>query len=217
MSMIGYAGAVTGEQVSAFRTDPALVADYVDDASGRAADTRREALLATMPPDVQTRYREQFAAAQRDLAIQMGRAPPSRATSALESLGPFAPILDLDKDWHALHYLLGGHLAFEGAPGDSLLGGEPLGPDLGYGPARLLSPSDTAAFSDFLTPLDADRVAARLSPPDMNRLGIYGLPFNPDQVELGALTDGLRARFEALKAYVTQAASVGNALLLWIS
>ena len=52
---------------------------------------------------------------------------------------------DLDKAWHGIHFLLTGS-AWETTPGagESVLGGDPVGPDRGYGPARLLDPGPGA-------------------------------------------------------------------------
>lgn len=51
------------------------------------------------------------------------------------------PDLDLDKSWHGIHYLLTGTAwgIGEGA-GAAILGGDEIGEDGGYGPARLLDP-----------------------------------------------------------------------------
>jgi hypothetical protein len=56
-----------------------------------------------------------------------------------EGFGPFAD-LDVDKAWHAIHFLLTGS-AWEGDPPLNfiVIGGSDVGDDLGYGPARGLS------------------------------------------------------------------------------
>lgn len=54
---------------------------------------------------------------------------------------PFEGQFDLDKCWHELHFLLTGTLEPDGTLlGDAILGGAEIGPDLGYGRARLVSP-----------------------------------------------------------------------------
>lgn len=59
-------------------------------------------------------------------------------------LDPERSNLDLDKAWHAIHFLLSGH-AYEadGPSGYLMMGGRPLGQvHSDYGPARALSPDE---------------------------------------------------------------------------
>ena len=49
--------------------------------------------------------------------------------------------LNLEKSWHVLHYLLTGKAEEAPGPlGNAILGGTEIGGDLGYGPARFLTP-----------------------------------------------------------------------------
>ena len=98
-----------------------------------------------------------------------------------ESSGPH---LDLDKAWEALE------LALDRIPSSLALkscvyGGREIGPDLGYGPARLLDPEEVSALA-----LALDRV-------------------DPAQVEAGFL----RELFEQLRVYYRQAAERGLGML----
>lgn len=213
MSMIGYLGSIGQRQVLAFRANPDLVSAY----TGTVMESARDEMLARLPPDVRAQYQEQLARARQDLAASMGQAYVAPDATCLEGLGPFEPMLNLGKDWHALHYLLGGHVNFEGAVGDSLLGGEPLGEGHGYGPDRLLSPSETAAFSGLLAPLDAVRIIERFDLAEMTRVGVYSVPRGDHPDEVNDWITSLGARFEALKAYVERASGAGNSILLWIA
>ena len=48
--------------------------------------------------------------------------------------------VDLDKSWHAIHFLLCSSIEPDGTPvGAAILGGDPFGPDLSYGPVRVIS------------------------------------------------------------------------------
>lgn len=63
-------------------------------------------------------------------------------------LDPERSNLDLDKAWHAIHFLLSGN-AFEadGPSGYLMMGGRPLGQvHHDYGPARALSPEEVKAL-----------------------------------------------------------------------
>jgi hypothetical protein len=68
---------------------------------------------------------------------------------------PFEGRVDLDKNWHILHYLLTGDVnPSNSALGSAILGGEEIGEDLGYGPARLLLPNRVAEISTALSDID---------------------------------------------------------------
>lgn len=125
------------------------------------------------------------------------------------------PGLDLHKSWHMLHYLFTG-TAWEGeAPAATLLlGGQEVGEDMGYGPARVLSTTDTAKFAEYLDGLDLEHLYERLDAAAMRALEIYCAPDDDDDVaELG---DDLEHYFPRLRAFVADAAQKGNGLLIWM-
>src|SRR4051812_40770621 len=72
------------------------------------------------------------------------------AENPLDGFGPFAD-LDIDKAWHAIHFLLTG-TAWEGEPPLDFLaiGGTEIGEDLGYGPARGLVSSQVRELATAL-------------------------------------------------------------------
>lgn len=68
---------------------------------------------------------------------------------------PFEDQTDIDKSWHQLHYLLTGSLEPDGsAVGDAILGGSAVGPDLGYGPARLIPSERVNEIANALRTVD---------------------------------------------------------------
>jgi len=86
--------------------------------------------------------------------------------------------IDLDKAWHGLHYLLTGTAWGGPEPACYLVaGGEQIGDeeehDVGYGPARLLSPAQVTAFAAFAATLTPAEIQKRLNPQEMTRLEIY--------------------------------------------
>jgi hypothetical protein len=218
MSMMGYLGALSARQVSAFRGQPRLASDYAAIASQDLLQARLDEGLARLPPDERAKYE----AAKRDMmarvpevAAQQVRLDAARST--LAQFGPFESILDLSGYWNVLHYLLTGHVDASAAPGDALLTGEPLGDDLGYGPPRLHGVDETRAFRDFLAPLDAGRVIARMDLPYMAQLGIYPLTRAPTSQEAQIWREDITRSFTSLKDYVGRAAERGEGLLVWIS
>ena len=98
-----------------------------------------------------------------------------------ESSGPH---LDLDKTWETLENNLD-QIPSSLALKSCIFGGREIGPDLGYGPARLLDPEEVSALA-----LALDRV-------------------DPAQVEAGFL----RELFEQLRVYYRQAAERGLGML----
>src|SRR5512138_1718613 len=69
--------------------------------------------------------------------------------------------VSLEKMWQALHFVLNGTVErVEGPLGHAILGGKELGPDVGYGPARILLPDEVKATAAAL---------ARVTPADLRR------------------------------------------------
>lgn len=63
---------------------------------------------------------------------------------------PKGTLIDLDKSWHAIHFLLTGEIWCATLPQGTLLAGEEVTEDSGYGPARLLNADQVANFANFL-------------------------------------------------------------------
>src|SRR5262245_15812893 len=89
---------------------------------------------------------------------------------AVEDFGPFAE-MDIEKAWHGIHYLLTGS-AWEGSPPLNflVLGGQEIGDDLGYGPARGFSPSEVKTIANALSSVTSDALRSRYDPNEMQRL-----------------------------------------------
>lgn len=123
--------------------------------------------------------------------------------------------LELDKSWHVLHYLFTGS-AWEGAmPAATLLtGGHEAGPDLGYGPARIISPADTAAFAGFLAKQTVDGLRARIDAARMGSLDIYCAGDDDASEEI---EEDLQHYFPLLQHHVAAAAQRGHGLIVWLS
>lgn len=125
------------------------------------------------------------------------------------------PELDLDKSWHAIHYLLTGtawHID-EGA-GSAILGGDPVGEDGGYGPARVLDPERVRAVAASLGAVGVDTLRARFDPRAMASADIYPNIWERADEEFDAY---LAPHFERLRSFYRQAAADGQAVLLAIS
>ena len=125
------------------------------------------------------------------------------------------PELDLDKSWHGMHYLLTGTAweVDEGA-GAAILGGDEIGEDGGYGPARLLQPEAVRAVATALDAVDDETLRARFNPTMMMSAGIYPEIWTDDPE---ILDDYLMAYLDALRQFYRTAATHGQAVLLAIT
>ena len=81
----------------------------------------------------------------------------------LESGG--GPVLDIHKSWHGLHWLLC-QQAWDGPEPlkHAVLGGEEIGEDLGYGPARLVDAAAVRAVAAALAAISRDTLRQRFNP-----------------------------------------------------
>jgi hypothetical protein len=140
---------------------------------------------------------------------------------ALASLGPPPRPLELQKSWHIMHFLMTGDAGVSDHPGGALFLGEPLGDDVGYGPARVQTPGECRAFADFLASTDLAQLQGRLNYREMDRLGVYGLPMSSTDADDGLFEDQIRRElawsFPALRDFVCEAADRGHGFLIWIS
>jgi Domain of unknown function (DUF1877) len=124
--------------------------------------------------------------------------------------GPTEDGLNLEKSWHVLHYLLTGKV--EGAPpplGNAILGGQEIGGDLGYGPARFLTAQQVHEVAIALGAISKDDLTERFDLKAMIAANIFPVR---DKSELRLAQD----YFEQVSRYYAEAAADGNAMLLWL-
>ncbi|WP_068620864.1 YfbM family protein [Paenibacillus tuaregi] len=124
------------------------------------------------------------------------------------------PGLDLDKSWHALHFLLNGS-AWEGEPPlfNAILGGAEIGEDLGYGQIRYLTSKEVQEVALTLVSITEDDLMTRYDPDAMNQLEIY--PF--DNWSGPGERDYVLSYYSDFKEYYMEAVRSGSAMLLLIS
>lgn len=126
--------------------------------------------------------------------------------------------IDLDKAWHGIHFLLADS-AWEGKlPAATLmLGGRPIGDvDVGYGPARSLSPDEVRAFHDHVAAISADAFDARFDAQKMLDAKIYPEIWDRD---LNGEPDGrpyVNGYFQILKDFLARAVQQGDGVILWV-
>lgn len=128
---------------------------------------------------------------------------------------PFDPVVDLDKAWHGIHFLLTGTAwDAETVLGLAILGGIPLeDTDIGYGPVRLLEPDQVEAVAAALAGVDDEALRERFDPAELAKADIY-----PDIWAEGqsVLEDFLLPYLGELRELYTTAAFQGRAVIAGI-
>jgi len=122
--------------------------------------------------------------------------------------------LDMDKAWHAIHFILN-QSSFEGDEPlvHTILGGTPIGTDEGYGPARYLTNVQVKAVAHELSKFGSEEIANRFYPAQLNAEDIYpsGTDWNGDEDKEYVLS-----YYREVAAYYTEAASKDYGMILYI-
>jgi hypothetical protein len=128
-------------------------------------------------------------------------------------------MVDLHKSWQILHYVFTGTPDGGPAPLNLLLvGGEEVGEDMGYGPARLIDARAMQDFAHALKAFDVDKVLARLDVAGMASAGVYCVHEDDEEEgQLIELEEDLRQYLPALQAFAERAAAERQGALIWLS
>lgn len=123
--------------------------------------------------------------------------------------------VEVDKAWHAIHFMLCGNAdPGEDPQSQAILGGTEIGEDWGYGPPRYLLPHEVKEVASYLEPLTPELFAKRYDPTAMDTEGIYPEIWERD----GA--DGLEyvlEYYQQFRQFYLDAKSRGDAAFLWLS
>jgi hypothetical protein len=123
--------------------------------------------------------------------------------------------LYLDKAWDGLSYLMTGRHYDTVTPlGQSIVGGEEIGEDLGTGPVRLLSPDAVQVISAALNALPVEEIAGRYDPDAMDQAQVYP-PFWRRDGQIGL--NYLLHYYGPLQKFYKHAAQANRAVLLLIA
>ncbi len=143
-------------------------------------------------------------------AISAARDRLAKVASALD----VGPVVEIDKAWHGVHFVLTGSAEPDGSVlGNVILGGEEIGDDAGYGPARLIDPSDVRLISEALATFDDGALAARFDADVMTDLGIYPDVWDEDGETIEFIADAV----DVVRRAYTDAATKGHGMLVWLS
>lgn len=143
----------------------------------------------------------------------------SRATTIEEIIYPsneehLEYYLDIGKAWHLIHFLLTGEVWNKvGILGNVIMGGEEIGDDVGYGPARYLNPLEVKEISDALKLVKEDELKAKFNPDEILKKEIYPFLSKCDAEDLKYTL----SYFRQLKDFYQRCADNGNIMLIYIN
>jgi hypothetical protein len=123
--------------------------------------------------------------------------------------------LDTDKAWHLIHFLLTGE-AWGGTEPlvNAVLGGTEIGKeDVGYGPARYLTPAQVMAAAKALADISASELWERFDLQQVRDADIYPSGWEGGDTERNYILE----HFGALKGYFAEAAKKNDAMVLYIN
>jgi hypothetical protein len=130
--------------------------------------------------------------------------PGSRAAAALPRRE-----CDVDKAWQAIDFVLTGTVDETSTPlGFLICGGQDIGEDLGYGPARAFEPRDVASIAEALEPITLEEFAKRFDHPALLEEGVYAMENEDDDREY------VFENFAALRAFVAEAKDAGEGIII---
>jgi hypothetical protein len=120
-------------------------------------------------------------------------------------------VVDLDKAWHGIHWLLTGEAWGEaaGPAADVIMGGEEFGDNEGYGPPRMLAPAGVAGVAALLGTIGIDDLRGRFDPTAMNAAEVYPQIWDDTEV----FDTYLAPHFLRLKEFYARAAAFDNVVV----
>ena len=123
--------------------------------------------------------------------------------------------VDLDKAWHAIHFLLTGSNGPTAAiESNVILGGKSLSTNPAYGPARLLSAPEVHQISTILERLPTQALAAKYDPRAMEVAKIY--PEGMWAREVQEALQYLLHSYARVRSFYMAAAERGDAVLVFL-
>ena len=234
MSMMARFIAVAPERLEEMRKSPEHVeALFVDVPVARPAPSPSPALQARfrsqapemlrasldrLPPQLRTQLLQKFGISEEDLArpdlgdLVMQRAAQHFATlrpAAQKSGDGAANQISLDKAWHGLHFLLCGAAEPTSDPlGQAVFGGDEIGDDMGYGPARYFTAAKTSEIAEALqSPELESTLRGRFDPDAMEQSGVYPGGWHHEG------PDWLIDAFRNLRGFYAAASAAGQAVI----
>lgn len=135
-----------------------------------------------------------------------------------EEEGENPNLIDIDKAWDGIIYLLTGNCIQNLDMSDTdglhavVLSGQLIDPeqDMGYGPAHYLSPDRVKKFSDVLGQLTKEKLYQNYNPKEMDDKGVYPTIWKEEGDEA---FDYIYSYFEELQKFYSEAAKENQAIV----
>ena len=123
--------------------------------------------------------------------------------------------IDLDKAWHAIHFTLNGK-TWEGEEPLvlTILGGEEVGEDIGYGPVRFLTPQQVNAVSAALSAVAPETFAGQFNHSALAAAEIYPDIWEDEGTES---LEYVQPFYNDLRDFYMTASERGDAVLIYLN
>jgi len=121
--------------------------------------------------------------------------------------------VDIDKSWHAIQFLLTGD-PWAGEPPLQyvVMGGAELGEeDVGYGPARYLTPEEVQAAASAIASISGEALWSRFDEQAFAAAEIYPQGWSEDDKE------SVVEHYETLREFFAFAGAEGNAMIVYLA
>lgn len=151
----------------------------------RVSDSKLDELHANPESILSFLYPDAFSQSKPGLLARLfgskPKAPKHEVTSTIDECDQ----TDIDKSWHAIHFLLTDSDWDGDFPNCFLVsGGRSIGDvDVGYGPSWSFTSTETSDIHSFLLGLSNDELKSRLDLARMKQLEIYPQIWNEDSME----------------------------------
>lgn len=124
--------------------------------------------------------------------------------------------IELDKAWHCIHFMLSGSAGVNSDPlSFAILGGEEIGQEIGYGPARFLDSNGVRRVAVALSAIDESTFRSRYNPAAMKIADIYLADMCVRDGD-DAL-DYLAQHYLSLVEFYRSAAERNDSVVIWVS
>ncbi|WP_338751074.1 YfbM family protein [Bacillus sp. FJAT-52991] len=124
--------------------------------------------------------------------------------------------VDIDKAWHGIYFLLTGEAqlgaAVDSTEGDAILGGKPIGRDLGMGPCRYLPSDEVKEIYDTLKNISVNDLSEQFDVEALNEADIYPMYGEWTEEDKDYIVDN----YQELVRYFEEAAHNEEGMLLLI-
>lgn len=212
MSMTGNLKSISPKLLDILKKDPSITG-HIAMASNPLMQIFDPAMTGQLPPDTAALFNQSMDSIKelgRGMIEEIKKKHPDEFEDVSKEIE--TPALSLQKEWHALHYLLTGTVwEAKGTIGQTLLGGQEIGEDLGYGPVRYLTPEEVQDVNEALSGITEADIKANFDPQKMTAMEIYPGHWEEDYIEF------LLNTFKAVVHYYMEAAENKKVMLLYIA